>query len=83
MLLLTRRIGEKIQFNLPTGSEVLEVISSTHLQVGDKVHRMIHQASYTHGPVTITVCSKFAKGQVRLGFDAPQSVKILRMELIK
>lgn len=83
MLLLTRRIGEQIRLDLPTGSEVLEVISSTHMQVGDKVHRMSHGVSVQHGDVTITFASKFKQGQIRLGFEAPQSIKILRMELVR
>lgn len=80
-LILTRNAGQSIQVgtHLVTVDRVTR--ANANLRVGKCVHNCALQDVVILEPgVTITV-SRITKGNVRLTFDAPKHIKIMRTEL--
>ena len=82
-LILTRNAGQAIHVgaNLVTVDRVTR--ANANLRVGKCVHNCAPGDTIILEPgVTITI-TRITKGNVRLAFDAPKHVKIVRTELVE
>lgn len=80
-LILTRKAGEAVQVGTHLVTVERVTRANTNLKVGRRVHNCAPLDMIILEPgVTITVAA-IARNIVRLAFDAPRHVKIMRTEL--
>jgi carbon storage regulator CsrA len=93
-LILTRRVGESIRLMIDGQAEYLDVLNITGgtctlrlINLGKpldpKVERVRHTDSMQIAKGISVRVAGLSKGTVKLNFQAPKEVKILRTELIK